>query len=134
MQAGFFSPNVDILNDKQLPMIIGLSQLQIDAPTELVVNNQGSYIIVANEQTLQILKSYVDFGGMNDEMPGEPKIVLESMCTLNLDSLPVQVSLAHLDQIIFNHYEGNTFYVLGRSNQGFDQADQAQGQNSMAAA
>lgn len=68
-------------------MFIGLVQLQVERPTELVVNNQGQYIIVANSYQMQILKSVVDFGDLQGE--SEPKIMLDSICSLNFDSLPL---------------------------------------------
>lgn len=53
----------------------------------MVVNNQGTHILVANDQEIQILKSYVDYGGFGED----PKIVLDNLCTLNFESLPISV-------------------------------------------
>ena len=39
----------DIINESQMPMIIGLTPLEIQKASELVVNNQGSFIMVSNQ-------------------------------------------------------------------------------------
>lgn len=44
---------------------------------------------------MQILKSTVDFGDLQGE--SEPRIVLDSICTLNFDSLPLEICPSHLD-------------------------------------
>ena len=38
----------DVINEVQMPLIIGLAELQISDPSEMVLNNQGSFIIVSN--------------------------------------------------------------------------------------
>lgn len=38
----------DAINEQQLPMIIGLTEIQIEKPSQLVSNNQGSFLMVAN--------------------------------------------------------------------------------------
>lgn len=50
------------INDQYLPLIVGLTELEIDSPKELVTNNQGSYMIVSNNQMVEILSSVVDLG------------------------------------------------------------------------
>jgi hypothetical protein len=52
----------DVINDSQMPLVIGLEQLQIKEPSEIVLNNQGNFIIVSNLTQIQILKSVIDFG------------------------------------------------------------------------
>ena len=44
-----------------MPMLIGLVELQITEPTEIVLNNQGSLIIISNQTQIQIMKSVIDF-------------------------------------------------------------------------
>lgn len=65
---------------------------------------------------LQILKTFVDFGPLD-----EPKIVLESMCVLNYAHLPVMIQDKMLDSVVFNFFEMNTFFVIGKKNTDFDQ-------------
>lgn len=72
--------------------------------------------MVANDQEIQILKSFVDYGGFNDD----PKIVLESLCTLSFDSLPITINLSNFESIIFNFFEVSNFFVVGMKNCNFD--------------
>jgi hypothetical protein len=62
---------------------------------------------------IQIFKSYVDFSTF------EPKIIIESMCILTNNNLPVFIDPRNLKSIVFNFFEINTFFVLGEKNLGF---------------
>lgn len=48
-----------MVNEGELPLYIGLHSLQIENPSEISINNQGSYVIVSNDEMLQILKLYI---------------------------------------------------------------------------
>lgn len=53
----------------------------------------------------------------------EPQIVLESLCLLVLNSLPVQIIDHSLENIIFNFFEMNTFFVIGKKNTEFNEEE-----------
>jgi len=72
--------------------------------------------MVSNLEQIQILKTFVDFGPSE-----EPTIVLESLCTLSTNSLPVQILDHSLENIIFNFFEVSTFFVIGKKNTTFDE-------------
>ena len=42
----------DVINEQDLPLVIGLAQVQIPAPEELVINNQGSFMLVSNKDQI----------------------------------------------------------------------------------
>ena len=39
----------DIINDQGLPLCVGLASIELENPTDLSVNNQGSYVMVQTE-------------------------------------------------------------------------------------
>ena len=93
----------DVINEQDLPLVIGLAQVQIPAPEELVINNQGSFMLVSNKDQIQIMTSAVD----ND------KIQINSLCILDKMNLPVIIQQENLEHIIFNFFEINTFFACG---------------------
>ena len=42
----------DIINEQELPLCVGLASIEFEAPKELCVNNQGSYILVSSENQI----------------------------------------------------------------------------------
>ena len=62
----------------------------------------------------------IDFG--NQQAGEEPKIILESMCILNKESLPVKIQSNNLDSIIFNFFEITNFFVIGSKNGDFNKS------------
>lgn len=78
----------NMLNEEDLPLYIGLHSLQIENPDEISINNQGSYVIVSNQEMLQILKLYIAHDQIDFQ---QQKINIESMCILRKENLPVLI-------------------------------------------
>ena len=57
------------------------------------------------------MKSILDFT-VNEE----PKIILESVCVLHKESLPVKINSSNIESIIFNFFEITSFFVIGSKN------------------
>ena len=55
-------PFCDAVNDQDFPICVGLTQVQLEQPGELVANNQGSIIMASNAQSVEIFKSSIDLG------------------------------------------------------------------------
>ena len=47
-------------------MLITHCKLSLEKPCELVVNNQGSFILVSNGTQVQIIRSLIEFGNQNN--------------------------------------------------------------------